>query len=431
MALPLGAPRAQSAADSTGSRAARVIDTVIVLGNRKTKPFVILDEMTLKPGSIATDEAIQYDRGRIYSLGLFSSVTIDYQRIDTTGFLIVDVNERWYLIPVPIFGFRDGDPKKAFYGAGLIHTNFRGANQKLFFAFTLGFDPSVAFEFYDPLFDREEHLYWGAGLSVSSVRNRSALEAAYAGDFDERHYDFHLLLGKRFNLYETAGIRAGYGVAYVTQYRTGRTVSPTGRDQNLYGGLEYVFDSRDLREYATRGGYYSVSATKYGFGESAVDFARFSIDLRRYVPLLPDLSLATRMYVSCITGGLIPSYARTYVGYGDQRVRGWYTTVFEGENMGGGTVELRYAVLHARTIDVSSLPIPDEFAYWRFGINLALFADVGKAWFRGDRLTFATLASGYGGGLHLLLPYSYVGRIEYAWNEYFRGQIILDLRGSI
>ncbi len=418
-------------ADTARGVSPQIIDTVIILGNRKTKDYVIRDEMTLKPGMKATDEAIDFDRGRIYSLGLFTRVDLEYQRIDTTGYLIVDVNERWYIFPVPIFGFRDGDPKKVYYGAGIAHTNFRGANQRIFFTFTLGFDPSVAFEFFDPLFDRTERLYWGAGLSASSVRNRSELETAYTGDFDEQHYDAHAILGKRFNLYEVAGFRAGYNVVAVTQYRTGRTASPTGRDESFYGGLEYAFDSRNLREYATRGGYFYASATKYGFGESDVDYARFLADLRKYWPLFSDLSLASRIYASCVTGAMVPTYARTYVGYGDYRVRGWYTTVFEGENMAGGTLELRFEALRARTIDLTSLPIPEQFAHWRFGISLAVFGDVGTAWFRHDVVTLSSFASGYGAGIHFLLPYSFVCRVEYAWNEYGHGQFIFDLRTSL
>ena len=55
-----------------------VVDTVIVVGNDKTKESVILREMTLKPGTEATPEAIEFDRGRIYSIGLFTSVDISF-----------------------------------------------------------------------------------------------------------------------------------------------------------------------------------------------------------------------------------------------------------------------------------------------------------------------------------------------------------------
>lgn len=406
------------------------IDTIFVIGNRKTREFVILNEMTLKPGMAVTPEAMEYDRGRIYSLGLFTRVDLEFQRIDTTGFLIVDVSERWYIIPIPLLGFRDGDPERIFYGAALLHNNFRGVNQKLYGAFTLGFDPSASFQFQDPFLDREEQIYFGIGLSTSRVRNRSAVETAATGDFDERHYDASLLLGKRFDLYERAGIRLGYGVVQVSSYRPGRTASSSGRDGFLWCAIDHTYDSRDLAEYASNGSFSYVSITKNGFGETTLDYTRFGADFRQYFPLPLDLTLATRAYGSVVWGGELPTYAHTYIGY-TERIRGYYGQVFEGEDIAGGTLELRFPLLKARTLIMNWLPIPDEFVVWRFGISLALFADAGATWHRGEELKLGSFSPGYGLGLHFLLPYGYVGRVEYARDSNGRGEFIFDLRGSI
>ena len=429
---PFGTQTSAQTKDTLSARVDRppIIDTVMILGNKKTKDFVILNEMTLKPGMAASLTSIEYDRMRIYSLGLFTRVDIDFQRIDSTGYLIVDVSERWYIIPIPIFGFRDGDPKHPFYGAGVLFSNFRGVNQKLFVEFSFGADPSAAIEFQDPLFDARNNLSIATALSLATIKNRSQLESAITGDFDEHHYDASVQLGKRFSLFETGGVGLAYDVASVTMYRTGRTASPGGRDAYISAVINYSFDSRDLREYAMQGSFASASIQQNGFGESHVSFTRYGIDVREYTPLLRNLSVAMRAYASLVTGGTIPTYARAYIGY-INRIRGYYQTIFEGDNSAGGTVELRYSLLRARTLDVTDLPIPEEFARWRLGISLALFADAGKAWFRGDPLKLDSIISGYGGGIHILLPYGYVGRIEYAFNDYFKGQLILDLRGSI
>jgi opacity protein-like surface antigen len=75
--------------------------------------------------------------------------------------------------------------------------------------------------------------------------------------------------------------------------------------------------------------------------------------------------------------------------------------------------------------------MPSQFSVWRFGISLALFTDTGTTWFRGDKLTPESFATGYGAGIHFLLPYSVVLRTEYAWNELGHGQFIIDIRGNI
>lgn len=405
-----------------------IIDTVVVVGNEKTKESIILREMTLKPGMEATLEAIEFDRGRIYSTGLFTSVDISVIPVDSRNLMLVDVKERWYIIPLPLFGFRDGDPKKPYYGAGLLHNNFRGMNQKLFGSIVFGYNPSLAFQFSDPWIDKENNLYFSGSLSFSRIRNKSAITTINTPNFDELHYNINASLGKRFTIYQSLGINLGYEVVNVTEYRPGRTVASDGTDRFIYGTLSFAHDSRNLRDYSTQGTYLNVYITKYGFGESALSFTRIGGDLRRFTPLPLDFTLATRLFSSFVSGGVIPTYARSYFGYGD-RIRGYFKTVFEGENIGGASVEVRWPLLKPRTIMFTAISIPQEFSVWRFGISLALFADAGTTWFRGTKV-FDAFASGYGGGIAFLLPYDIVARTEYAWNDYGKPQFIFDVRAS-
>jgi outer membrane protein assembly factor BamA len=405
------------------------IDSVVVSGNEKTKTYVILDEMTLRPGANVTEQSLEFDRNRIYSLGLFNRVELRCDSLEGRQLLHVDVSERWYIIPLPVFGFAEGDVDKPYYGGGLLHNNFRGRNQKLFGLITFGYNPSVGFSFHDPQTDRENRLYLSAGFSYARVRNKSMIESALTGNFNERHYNISSTLGKRFNLYHTAGLTLGYEMVHISSYRPGRTVSLDGRDQFLFAGASYTYDSRDLREYASTGRFLFFAVTKYGLGDSEVSYTRVNVDTRFYVPLPLDLTLATRTHGTLVSGSFIPTYARAYFGYGE-RIRGYYDTVFEGEDMAGGSVELRYQLLKPRVIHFTAIPLPPEFSFWRFGISLALFADTGLTWFRGDAVKLSDFSSGYGGGIHFLLPYSAVIRTEYAWNELAQGQFILGIKTS-
>ncbi|HXX62282.1 MAG TPA: POTRA domain-containing protein [Bacteroidota bacterium] len=422
--------RAQQEAQTPTHASLGIIDTVIVSGNEKTEAYVILDEMTLKSGMAATPELLEYDRNRIYSLGLFTSVDLYYDSLGTKRFLLVNVRERWFIVPVPILGFRDGDPSKFFFGGGLLHYNFRGRNQKLFGSAVFGYDPAFAFSFSDPQYDRADNLFLGASISASKVRNKSVIQSDLTGDFDEQHYDVNGTIGKRLNLFESAGINAGFHAVNIGSLYPGRTVSPDGRDRYIYATASYVYDSRNLLEYATQGSMFFLYFTKYGFGESNVSFSRYGLDARKYFPLGGDFSLAARVQGSLVSGGLVPTYAHVYFGIGEH-IRGYYRTIWEGEDIAGGTLELRYALLGAKTIRFSAIPLPDEFSVWRFGVSLALFTDTGLAWFRGDKVHFDSFASGYGGGVHFLLPYGVILRTEYAWNDHRIGQFIIDFRGAI
>ena len=407
-----------------------VVDTVTVEGNTKTETYVILNEMTLKAGSVVTREAIAFDRNRIYSLGLFTRVDIWYDSSFSPRTLRVIVGERWHIIPLLLFGFRDGDPKKVYFGAGVLHNNLRGRNQKLYASFTLGYNPSFAFAYQDPLLDHDHHLFFSTGLGIERVRNRSVVEAEQTGDYDERHYGVSAGIGKRFSLYTTARVLAGYTVVAIDDYRPGRTVSADGKDMFPQLTLAFTLDSRDLVEYALTGTYVDAYATLNGLWLSTVEFARFGGDIRHYHRITDMVTIATRVHGSMVAGGMVPVYAQSYFGY-TERIRGEYETVLQGENIMGGTVEARFMVLKPRVLNLDFLPIPSEFAFFRYGIGVALFADVGTVWDRGDRITLTSFVSGYGGSLDLLLPYSFSVRLAYAWNEYRRGQFILDLRKAI
>ncbi len=405
------------------------IDTVLVTGNEKTRAYVILDEMTLAPGGTATTAAIEFDRARVYSLGLFNRVDISYERLDSLGILLVDVHERWYLIPVPLFGFRDGDPRRVYFGAGILHNNVLGRNQKFFGSLVFGYNPSIDLFFSDPQIDRARNLFFSAGLAFSRVRNQSVRESAVSGDFDEKHGDVNLTLGRRLSLYESAGVTPGFHIVQIDDYREGRTVSSTGRDAYPYARAFYTWDARDIREYPMTGAFLSVAATHCGFGVSAVNFTRFNGDARAYMRLPVTLTVAARLHGTIVAGGEVPPYSRVYFGHAE-RIRGYFRTVFEGENMLGTSVELRYPLLPARIIEFSAVPLPREFTVWRFGLSTILFGDAGTVWFRGDPLTFGRVVSGYGAGLDILLPYSAVVRLAYARNDRAAGQFLVDLRSA-
>ena len=407
-----------------------VVDTILISGNERTKDYVILDEMTIMPGTLATPQLIEFDRSRIYSLALFTHVDMSPDTLGGRRALVVDVGERWYLIPIVEFGFRDGDPKRPYFGGGLVDYNFRGRNQRLSGVAVFGDNPAAGFGFRDPLIDRSRQLSFSGNISYSRIRNKSQIESAITGDFDEDHYDINTALGRRFSLFETATLNLGFEEVQIANYRPGRTASSTGKDAYLYATASYAYDTRDLREYPADGALLNFFVTKNGFGEATLSYTRLGADLRKYIPLPLDFSVAGRAFGNFALGTFIPPYGRVYFGY-NEIIRGYDREVFEGEDVVGATVELHWPLLAARTIRFTAIPLPPEFSVWRFGVGLALFADAGTTWFRNQPVTFNSFSSGYGAGIHFLLPYSAIMRVEYAWNEYGRGQFILDFRSSI
>lgn len=404
-----------------------IIGAMMVLGNIVTEKNVILREMTLAVGDTVSDEEIEYCRTRIYSLGLFNRVDIEYPPIDTTV-LIITVNERWFIYPVPLLGVVDRDLSKWFYGLGIVHHNFQGRNEKLFGGFVLGYNPWARFEYSSPAVFDQRDIFSTTTVSYSHLENKSLLSRGTGSNFYETQYSISQTVGKRVDPYNRFWFSSGFSYVEVSEKLIGRTSSPNGIDRYLFFGIGISHDTRNLREYPTHGMFGSLSISKYGFGESYVDYVSTSLDIRRYNLIPFNISFGVRGFTRIVFGPDVPNYHHTFFGF-SERIRGHFKEEMEGENIFGASAELRIPIVSSWYVYVPEVPVP-QFATWRFGLYAALFADAGNVWNKHETFRWNSIPSGYGGGLHFLFPYGYVFRIEYAWNEFGRGELVLDVGAS-
>lgn len=407
------------------------ITNIIFVGNELTKEYVMEREMSLKVGSLLTKEALSYDISRIYSLQLFNKVEVNVIPDSGTATLLILVSERWYFYPFPIAGIKDHNWSHVYYGAGVVHTNFRGRKEMVNIQFALGYDPRASVQYVNPLVDRENNLYFSTRLSYSVQRNKSLLSLSAGPNFDEKLWGGEATLGKRFTLYSTASTTLEYTHLSVTDNRAGRTLSPDGTDQYIALHGTYVYDTRDLSEYSRIGTLGKFTISKYGVGNRYVDYQRYSIDFRRYIPMYFGTGFALRFFGSAAQGGTVPNYGHTFFGYGD-RIRGRFKTIVEGEDIVGTKSEFRIPIISPRYIRLEGVPI-EQFRDVRYGLYVVVFGDAGTVWYRNDPLALNNFLSGFGAGLHLLLSYSFVARCEYAFGGpgFRNGQLILDLGAAL
>jgi outer membrane protein assembly factor BamA len=402
------------------------IDSVLISGNEHTQEMVILREMSLKPGIRITSEALQYDQARIYSVGLFTQVELTVlPKSQEKANILVHVNERWYLVPFPVFGIKEGDWHKAYFGLGLVHNNFRGRNEKVYLVGVAGYDPWGAIAYRNPFLDSSGAYYYDGRLSYNRVRNKStAVLVNPADQFDEIHFTFSNSIGKRWDNYNTGWIFAEYDMVDISGYDHNTTISSSGIDRFFVFGAGYSYDTRDLAEFPGSGAFARASVTKYGFPGKELDNVRYGLDVREYLPVVDGLVSASRATTNLMAGSISPSYNHVYTGY-DYRIRGHYSEVIEGEDMLGVSTELRLTILSPRYYKTNRLP--SQFGVWRFAVAFAVFGDAGMVWFRHTPVALNRFVKGYGAGIDFLLPYSFVLRMEYALNEVRHGQFIFDL----
>jgi outer membrane protein assembly factor BamA len=138
-----------------------------------------------------------------------------------------------------------------------------------------------------------------------------------------------------------------------------KTASVPGATGGMLSGFGLVvnYDTRD-NIYSSRSGDYA-SFNAYAYNKiigSTFNFARYSLDVRHFIPVFKTHVLALQALVT-IADGVEPFYAMAGLG-GDVNMRGYYEGRFLDNDMAVIQAEYR-------------LPI-----YWRF--SFAAFADVGE-----------------------------------------------------
>lgn len=402
--------------DHSDSLGTFIINKIILEGNRTTKSYIILRELPFKEGDSVTTADLEYARERIYSLGLFTKVLIQPEQTSRDrADLLLYVEERWHVWPYPIVGFRDRvvNWKKLYAGLGIVDFNFRGMAERLEGVFALGYDPFASFSYNSSSIGKGRDYLLSLGTSYSRGRN-FGLQAAYStGQFDDSFGDFYIALGKRLDLFSILSAGAAYNyVARNTNDTNSVALSPSGKDVFASLWIEYYYDSRDLKTYASQGTYFDLVLEKCGLGESNINFGRASFDVRKYLPIWYFLSLAGRFHGSFAEGAEIPSYNHVFFGY-DERIRGMFNAKTEGESMLGGNVEIRIPIIERMYIELPWLSV-SEFVSNRIGLYWNFFTDAGETSNKYLDMKLKRTLYGYGGGLSLLLPYDAIFQVDYA-----------------
>ncbi|MEO8567480.1 MAG: POTRA domain-containing protein [Ginsengibacter sp.] len=142
------------------------IRKIIITGNKKTKSYIILREMQVKPGdSIIISQiptALETARSFIYNTTLFVEVSVSPVIINANDFdIVVDVVERWYIFPIPVFQLADrsynewiekynASLDRVSYGIRFYHKNASGRNDQFSISLINGFTRNISFNYKAP-----------------------------------------------------------------------------------------------------------------------------------------------------------------------------------------------------------------------------------------------------------------------------------------
>jgi outer membrane protein assembly factor BamA len=427
------------------------VDKIVIIGNNITEREIVAREMSTKENSILDIKKLEGDIQRIYNLGLFNKVEVipvpvSHNKIN----LIIDVEERFYILPVPQAGFTDGDLKKFWAGLNIIWNNFRGRNERIGLSFGIGYEPFISLNYSVPWIGESARFFTSSSIKYSKDYNRSriALQDTNTNLIPDKDSNFAIynfetsfLLGKYITPELSFSTTVNYNYLKVSEYIPGRTISSSGIDDFIGVRFRGSYDTRDSREYSLYGSYYVIDYNKFGVILNTVDFNRINFDMRRFIPIKLksdySITLASRLQGAFSFGGTVPSYMKVFYGYGN-RIRGWNNFIMEGENQLGLFSEVRISVIEPFYIKGTDLPVVKGIGFlknvsYKFGLYSTVFFDVGGVWNKGDEVSKTRFRNGFGTGLNIILPFGFVGSVEGAFRKEekkFTPQLIIRLNST-
>ncbi len=368
---------------------------------------------------------------RIYSLNIFTFVSLKVKRSAECNLLIITVKESWYIYPLPFVQLQDNDWKKISYGLSLYVHNLSGWNETLWTAVSFGYDPKVEFFYSYPYIFEKDKIDMSWDLYSQNEENQSiTAQELYGGKFNSRHIGASFDLTKRFDLFNKLDLTLGYDYIANPVYIKGISASNGRIDRTLSAGVSYTHDTRDLAQFPSNGLYFNAGVQFKGLGFQNINYRIASVDFRAYKTFYPGLTAKFRVATRFTFGSLVPYYDYSFIGYAE-RIRGNYYLEMEGRNSYIGSFEVDYPLIKDIFVSMDFIPvIPHELLQYRFGLYLELYADAGTVTDAWQKINAGDFRSGYGTGLaFLFLPYSII-RTELAFNEYRKSEVIITVGTS-
>ena len=404
------------------------IDTIIIRGNNITEDYIILRELTFKPGDTLTYKQASYNKDRVYSLDIFNQVKIFPLSYKNKIIAVIDVVESWYIWPIPFAELKNGDWNKISYGIDLAVKNFRGVNESVRIKAGLGYDPSLTLEYSIPILNYNQNIYFDAQLSYNSVENKSIIaQQKYGAIFDQTMINAQITLGKRIALFHNISITTGYNYIETPMYVPGINASDQRIDKLLFLGAGYAYDTRDLAQFPRNGIYSTINFIMKGLGLNDINYQVYTFDFREYRPLFWDIVGKWRFTSRLTSGKAIPYYDYSVLGY-QERIRGYLHDVLEGNDYYLTSLEFFHPLIKDIDINLDFIPVvPKQFLSYRIALYSEIFADAGAVKQRDRGINIRDFDSGYGFGFtFLILPYN-ITRIELAFNDKLNSEIVLDV----
>ncbi len=447
------------AAINSDTSAAFKIAGITIIGNKKTKGYIIRRELLFKEGDTVAGkklyDLIHRSRSLVYNTSLFTLVDIYPEFQDPTSLhLTVTVRERWYIYPTPQFKLADrnfnewintynADFNRVIYGAKFSHHNLSGRRDKLDLYLLNGYARNLTFNYTAPYSNRS--LTEGFSASVSYTQNReiayktssdNKLAFVKAGKFVRENFSVLGTYIKRSGYFWKQTFGAGYTFNTVADTILSSNYNPDyfNSDKSYQNFPDFLYTAQYVNvnnsAYPLTGEAGKLGLQKRGFGFSG-GINAFILDgmYARYhkhgkgwytnFALMARISMPFKLaYIN-----------QRAFGFGEYYIRGLENYVIDGPASSLGKVTVKK---HLATFKI---PVPFKWhilPYVPFSFYAKIYGDAGYAFQRKEfntRFNNKFLYTG-GIGLDVVTLYDVTFRLEYSFNQLNEKGLFLHSQGG-
>jgi len=406
-----------------------IVEDIVIVGNEKTKNYVITRELKLKKGKPFNKFLASRSMERLYNLGYFEDVNMKLLPGKTNEhdvIIEIDVIEQKTGIVTVGAGYSDADGTVGIIELG--DTNFRGTGDKVNLHWEFG--GAGAGKNYTLSYTRPWINDNGDSLGAS-IFNRIYEYDDYdangdkVAEYDKRRKGWNLTWGHvsdeyRTNYFNFESSKESYDDGFETgevmdKYLAKNHITDY-HDSDWYKAImdnfgttnsftfTHVFDNRDNYFNASKGRRISFAAQWGGHGLGGdYDFYKFTAEGRFYKALGNGHILALRLMGGYIDGDV--SYGNLFDLGGSDTLRGYEDDQFKGKKMYAATLEYRFPIAKKVQgvlftdagstwgIDEGKIPwyTDDDSLNWSVGVGIRLQTPIGPIrldYGHGDRNKF-------------------------------------------
>lgn len=319
------------------------LESITITGNLKTKDYVILREMTLKPGMPIQDSTFKSDIRRIYNLNFFTA--LDPQLVPGKEPNTYDMQLKLAERPPGSLNVGGGysDRSGLFLFTDLNVNNFLGSGQAVALRGQFGDDIlNYEFKYHNPWM-------WYPRRSLTfRAWHRQGLLDVFQSSSVRSFRDNQTSSGSDI----TIGIPITYDIRTTHTIRGERVdVSPVASIPAIrdYSIQSYKFGiSNDTRDvwFNPRSGAYAGITIEKGFQmyDSSLNFEKYDLSLKKFFPTLPKQTIATRLDIGVLQGTNKDTLEESigYVVGGQSTVRGYDRFFARGRRSIVSSIEYRW-----------------------------------------------------------------------------------------